>query len=361
MDKTILDIINFWILNQSNKDNSLEDLPSNFHSQFIENLSLNNVVELKRFLENCSINIDLEKYPVDLLFNDFADLVLNNDDANLSNLITTHPLFKEALDFNKQTCRSLQNIERNEIKKRFSKPNKEEGEINDFELETAIKSIERKEIKERFNSINISKKDAKKFYLLKIAASLLILLIPSYFFFQNKKGPENLIVDNTILIEENKNVPPVFKSLKDRESSLKKYKPSSISLDILKEEQFGYAKSESNKNLKIKIYNINDLLREIGNCLDTTYNAKHYQDSNCIAIKNSIKLLSQTFVLDGKVLSLYLKNRFRTNSLKVFKLEEYANYIIKVGDNYFEVFSTLKQKPLIPIKNMDIIELCEEM
>ena len=188
---------------------------------------------------------------------------------------------------------------------------------------------------------------------------MLILLIPSYFFFQKKKGPENLIVKNTILIENNKNTPPVFKSLKDHELSLKKYNPKSISLDILKEEQFGYAKS--NEDLKVKIYNINDLSGEIGNCLDTAYNAKHYQDSNCIAIKDSIKLLNQTFVLDDKVLSLYLMKKYSINSIKVIKLEEYDNYIIKVGDNYFEVFSTLKQKHLIPIKDMDVIELCEEM
>ena len=359
MDKTISDIIDFWILNQNNKDNSLEGLPSNFHDQFIENLSLNNLEELKIFLENISINIDLEKYPVDLLFNDFADLFLNKKETAISESITTHPLFKEALDFNKQTRISLQNIERNEIKNRFSKLNKEEDKINDFELETAIKSIERKEIKKRFNSINIGEKDSRKFYTLKIAASLLILLIPSYFFFQKKKGPENLIVNNTILIENNKNTPPVFKSLKEHELSLKKYKPKSISLDILKEEQFGYAKF--NEDLKVKVYNINDLSEEIGNCLDTTYNAKHYQDSNCIAIKDSIKRLNQKFVLDGKVLSLYLKKRYSINSIKVIKLEEYANYIIKVGDSYFEVFSTLKQKNLIPVKDMDVIELCEEI
>ena len=314
----------------------------------------------------------------ELLF-DLATSYNENNDQIIKHLLDQNNLqFKDNLAFINDSRLVIVKLERENLKNRFNELDLDnELELTDKEVENTFKIFERANIKASFNrleesTVNHNVKIFKLSTFLKYAAIFLIIPFSIIAIYITNKT-------NQVTVANNHNSKREIPVVKDSDRIIKNENEINFSMPIAKtisfkvspieEASFGYA--STNKDVKVNVVNLSSQIEKMNKDWSNLKFKFSKQELDLKKIDNyynskidSIVKLDKNFTFNEKesILTLFMIDKFEIDNVSIFnKNETLKNTVLKLNGHYFELKSIKNPTALKEIKDVEIIDYCENL
>jgi hypothetical protein len=332
-----------------------------------------------------SIQVRLQEHKVELF-----NLLIDNEELNIKSELIQHIQndadFQYARSDRALQKRAIRNLERESLKIRFKKLDKNEelDFLSDTEIKAGIQKLERDQLKERLKKIDANEEsNSRKPFnyfssLLKIAAVIAILIVP-YFLLFSPEQPKIVKVDPKPKTNDTVQKQELSKFLANLDFN--QSEKEDIRLKVTQSETYGYGTKQEiiqcsieKLDLKKWLENTKDLQERI----TTIKSFKNQQNLEIIKVKDtliaiqkrlkSVKLdYQQKYIFSPKksVLSLFVSSDFNVDksSIMCYSLEKNGKirYFLKIHENYYSISETNSKKSLIQLQDEDLIVELQEI
>lgn len=341
------------------------------------------------FIENIQLSESIQARLQEHKFELF-NLLLDNEEFNVASelieLVQTDADFQQERSNRTLQKRAIRNLERESLKNRFKQldENEELDFLSETEIKAGIQKLERDQLKKRFKKIDSNEESDIRIpfnsfrSFLKIAAVIAILVVP-YFLFFSPETPKMVKVDPK---------PKANDTIQEQDLSsylanldFNHLKTENLTLKVEETETYGYATKQETiqcKLVKLDLDKWSKKMNVLQERISAANSLKKQQDPEVVKLKDTLLFMQkrlesqkldyqQKYIFSQKKseLSLFVSSDFKVDKYPIlcYSLEKNGEklYFIKIGVFFYSIINTISKKPLIQLKDEDLIGELEAM